>query len=705
MIAAIPYLKNLGARNSHFAPGYEALQKLKSNEYTATIDAGEYDAWKSNPKTNHAFFSPCVGTNADKRVSEANPPEYAIAFVGDFDDLFVEEIIKAKIERAEFPPTYISKTKRGNLRAIWHFSKPVQFAGDAALAKKFFEVLGHEIHAPNFYTGLDQCSFNPAQYFDVADGWQQVGESLDSDIVTLAHFTAAKHHPKYNVESDIPFDAVKEEVEKRFADSLRVEKDADFAVDTRCNRFWEDGTNPTICWIKPAGIYNHERSKFVTWKEILGSRFVDKYRAQTIESIVADWYLEGNRLWETTPSGVAVRGMDLFKYHLLEFGVEKKNDAKDFVNHIRTTKTVDGVGPVIYGQKPVATVGRKRILNTSSVELTKPVQGDFSAWEGLIGHIFQGDEISMSHFLRWTQRAYESAHSIANGGDGKKGLALFICGAKETGKSTLVNALSDFIFGGAADPEAYFTGETAFNEEIYEKFIWRMDDPPSITGDPRQRRTVTTKIKFYVASDEFTVTAKGRKTINTRWKGRIVVSCNDDADSIQALPDNKGAVDDKVLILGTTDKKLNVKDGFRSRLEEQAPAFLFWVLNLWRPSEYWTETFMPSESLRFGQLAYTTPRLAEEIDANDTDGDLLTILREYADEVGNGEIEMSAGNMLEDITGLKSFCRNGQQLGVALKRLKVKHPEVVSVPERSNNRGRKWIVRGFDVAAGVEEPF
>ena len=694
----IPYARNLAATSIEFANSFETLQEKTSPDYQAKIQSPEtYRRWAMDPNTQHCHFSGTIGENPNARVSNQNPPEFSVAFVADFDDTFDREILSKKIARAKYPPTYISKTKSNRLRAVWEFESPARFSGDASLAREFFRVLGKHLKLSNFYTGLDIKSYEPTQIYDIGSNWERTGAKLPPPIITDVLFEAINSNKKYHEASQIPWEAIRDEVSRKYGDKVRLHRNAAFSPGERCNAFWLDGINDSAAYIFEAGIYSYSQNRFAHWDEILGETFVNEFRAATRDNVTKDWFVCDSVIYEVIGDRVHKRGREWFGDFLEVTGVQKK-DKSGYLQFLRQSKSVDAVGPVVYGAQPVAKSGGSRILNTSRIRLTQPEPGEFDAWTELLAHLFKNDDESRFHILRWIQHAYESARLVSLGKPGTRGLALFLCGGKGSGKSLLSSAISEGIFGGHSDPEDWFMGMTPFNEELFEKFIWNLDDPVSMSGGSKARRQFTNRVKKAVAASSATVTAKGRKSFDTKWFGRIIASCNDDPDSIQALPDSKGAAEDKTLILSTTDQPFLPPLDFRDRLFEQTPAFLYWLTTELEFPETWADAFLGADRTggRFGQLAYTTPEISQKLDGADIDGEFLDHLRTAADEAGyGGAIEMKPAQMLE-IPGVKDFFSSPQSLGLALRRLRIKHPDVVLAPERANNHSRCYKILGYE---------
>ena len=159
---------------------------------------------------------------------------------------------------------------------------------------------------------------------------------------------------------------------------------------------------------------------------------------------------------------------------------------------------------------------------------------------------------------------------------------------------------------GAGKQEAtdFLLGGSAFNKELFEYAVWTIDDDP-VSGDPKAHLRFSNLVKKVAANHTFNYHAKFRDQLTVPWNGRIVVTCNDDPESIRILPDLDVSIKDKLILLKTS--KNAIRDFPRDvaqHIERELPFFARWLLDFQIPSECLGDN-------RFGVRSYIDPELEE----------------------------------------------------------------------------------------------
>ena len=125
---------------------------------------------------------------------------------------------------------------------------------------------------------------------------------------------------------------------------------------------------------------------------------------------------------------------------------------------------------------------------------------------------------------------------------------MFIAGPIGSGKSFSTNAVLKPVFGAVGEATKFLCGEDQFNSGIFGCPIWNVDDAVS-NSDHLTHSRFSAAVKHVVACDEFTMRAMHKEGVRMPWNGRLVVTMNDDPDSIRMLPSGEGSMLDKYILL------------------------------------------------------------------------------------------------------------------------------------------------------------
>jgi hypothetical protein len=111
--------------------------------------------------------------------------------------------------------------------------------------------------------------------------------------------------------------------------------------------------------------------------------------------------------------------------------------------------------------------------------------------------------------------------------------------------------------------------------------LWCVDDAMVSTHETRQL-LYSAMLKKIAADSKFEFSEKYRKGGMVEWGGRVVVTCNDDPESLSAVPQLTVSNDDKVMLLKMSNNsekfhKVNPEEEARKEL----PYFLKWLMQDW----------------------------------------------------------------------------------------------------------------------------
>jgi hypothetical protein len=221
--------------------------------------------------------------------------------------------------------------------------------------------------------------------------------------------------------------------------------------------------------------------------------------------------------------------------------------------------------------------------------------------------------------------------------DGKINTAqiLVLVGPPDTGKSVFQNLIVTPLLGGrVAKPYPYMVGRTDFNEDLFESEHLKCDDetPPR---DHETRMLYASELKKLAADEYHWCQGKGKKAITLPPFWRVTVSINDDPDYLPAIPVNDDTLKDKMIILKTYPnatvrlvEKLGGKESFADKIQEELPAYLYWLLY---------EFQIPKElqDTRYGLKAFQHPEIVEAVEETTPQMQLLAGL----EDIFSGEMK------------------------------------------------------------------
>lgn len=613
------FLRNLQSKDAHSVQCRSDLE-----QYVAEVSHTEkekFREWCNSQHTNHVFFSMIEGQVDVQRVvtddskPDFNPPHRIHGIVGDYDYPWDDAKIDEFVKNSKHPPTMISKSFSGNVHAVWEFAEPIQVNGNPRVGAIFLRMMIEYLECEKLYPGFEKEATNLHKYFEYGHHWVDFKENIvpKSDL-DLVFWEAAKKARSWSGKVEIPFDSAREEVVRQFGDNLRLDS-GKFEVGKRSNAFWiMDSTNPTSCIICEDGIFSFsQENRFWPYREILGENWYKKHQTDAIENCCKPYFRHGDKYYEIDTSSRVHKCTKEMIANRLKVHKVAKEDAPDYFEYIHEEKRVCKVAPILYGERPVALVNGETVLNTSTIKPIVPCKGDCDEFQKYIYNLFKGsDPLAYEYFLAWLRDACRNVQKMIEGMDGSRGLVLFIAGPKGTGKSLLIELLSD-LFGGHADAEDYIYGRSPYCGNELSNYLWVIDDPIQTDASHKEKQEFTNKLKRQAARSHHRYNEKYMPSTTVKWTGRIVIALNDDGTSSGALPTLRAESEDKFLILKTTDEELNAGPELGEKLRKQLPAFMHWLLEIWTPSE----DMLPNLGGRFGVRSHVSKILRDQIEAQD----------------------------------------------------------------------------------------
>lgn len=576
-------------------------------------DKNAYRNWCNDPNTQHAFISAVEGKVPTLRVSESNPPARMSGLVLDYDAVPPGDPAMMLLNSCgDLRPAWVSRTFSGNCRVLYRFEDPVPIYGleyGREFVKKCQRELKLRKHLPAFE---QEALLDLAKYYEIGQDWTPVGNGMSRIPSTLLQAWGAWAAEKIRWDKlgpVIAMEAIRKEGQKRFPDRWPGGWEK-FDVGMRGPRFWDDSaTDPTAVIVRETGVqYFSDGGGFMSWEAIFGADFVRHYNDDRKGNAIKDLWFDGDTYWRKNPTGLwaPISKGDV----TLDLKVAKQLSARSpaagepsevdaALYDIQTLKCVKGAAPFLFKQDGPMMFNGALHLNISTLRPIEPVVDtvtDAEHWpwiESFLTSLFEPQD-QLWYFLTWLKHFYLGAYS----GNLKRGLALFIAGPVGAGKTMLNKALVGQLMGGSQDAGPYLLGGDKFNDPLMEVPLWTVDDEV-VAGDPKQRAMFSQMVKKVVANDRVTMRAMYRSGVDMEWVGRIIVTMNDDPESLRLLPETEINILDKIMLL-KVKRPVVAYWPTDAQLATELPYFAAFLRDLQPPAE----CLPPADNPRFGVAPY-----------------------------------------------------------------------------------------------------
>lgn len=339
------------------------------------------------------------------------------------------------------------------------------------------------------------------------------------------------------------------------------------------------------------------------------------------------------------------------------------------IEYIETHCAVDFAGPLAGYSVGMREIHGRKVLVTDSPRLIEPKRGEWTTlraiFEGLLG------EEQSARLFAWLKIAVEALREERL----RPGQALVLAGPPRCGKSLCQALITELLGGREAKPFAAMTGRTDFNSELFGAEHLMIEDEAA-SADPRVRKTFGHEIKKVAVNRAQRCHKKNREALTLFPLWRLTITLNDDAGSLQVLPQFEDGIRDKLTLLKASPFTLPVdtsqpagEELLWNALTGELPAFVDYLVNEFRIPEAWRES-------RCGVVFYHNSDLLALMDATSDEYKLLEMIDEHGDLFGVDGTEVWEGRSvkLEELlidrfgpsarkllTGYNSAC--GQLLG------------------------------------------
>ena len=566
-----------------------------TNKRPQFADKEAFRKWCAEASTDWLFYSTVEGTNINVRVSRQNPALKLHGIVADYDaSISMTEIASLLDKNAPIKPNYFSQTFSGGARLVWLFEE-ASYIDNGKISENFLKVAAKELKLKSLMPGFDPASLETSQYFEVGENWMEVTGVPFIDPTTIGFWMheACKKVDVSAQGTEIPVEVIREELDLQFPGRWT----GDFSVGTRGPLFWiADGIDRVGCEVATTGMICYSSragTSFAPWDMIFGKTFVKGFEAKKYGAVIDEFFYDGAYYWWKKDSGdwrsankedtvlhlkVAHKMTCKTKSH------ETASEVERILHTIQSTKHIDAAIPFLFNKSLIVENNGLRHLNIGRRSVMQPVEADHPlAWgENFpwLADFFDKsfEPTDQKHFLlEWIRRLY----APALGGQLQPGHTLFIAGPHGRGKSFFGMQILRQIMGGGTDASSFLMSETSFNKEMLEVAVWNVDDGTSST-DWKSHRRFSEMVKKAAANQFFAYHPKYRDAQTMPWRGRVVVTLNDDPQSLNLIPATDGTIMDKMMLLKMSPTFAPVfspdQDANNNMIARELPWFLRWLL-------------------------------------------------------------------------------------------------------------------------------
>ena len=612
----------------------------------------EYKAWATSPSTSHAFVSPVEGLSSVIRIGKDNPPVRMHGLVVDYDNRTtttdrLREL--AASPPSEWVPSYGSVSVRRGGRLYWRFEKPIPISSGVQ-AHRFLERLAKDMKLANWLPGFDAAAFmNVNQYYEVGADFVDIG-GAPIKHATLAYWawealretvlwTDAKRY-------DIPLDEIEKEMQERFPGRWKGR----FSLGARGVRFWDPAAdNPTGAQVRADGMscYTGDRA-FMSWLDIFGKPFVSRFAASKTAELLESTYFDGKRFYSKVAGGDEGTYADWDKADFSQYLKVKGFDSSKGKGRtcseldevevaIKTQRRVDYAKRLVHFPRGLVRWRGKSYLNMGAAEPIKPAppmgrpmdwsdgQEFFPYIKSFMDVLFTDEEGNddfnqRSYLFGWIKRFYEGGLSLSP----TQGQVVILAGKPDKGKSFFCEGVVGGLMGGCEDGVDYLVDGGRWTENVAECPVMYVGDSRA-AEDHRTAIAFSNQLKKIVANATLRSSQKFSKETDVPWFGRIMISCNMDAESLNILPNMELSNQEKVLLFRASDVEFKFPERKESekRLAQELPFFARFLLD-WKIPES-----VQADSKRFGIAKFHHPELFDAAASQGSSGILADYMQAY----------------------------------------------------------------------------
>ncbi len=588
------------------------------------------DKWINDPSTDFHVYSLYEGVQGNLRIRGEkagqgdNPPFIMHGLAVDYDcKTTIEDVNRSLKLMGERIPNWFEQTLSGNGRLIWIFQTPLKIPSRNWL--KFVLQRIDQFIPFDKLPGADKPALlAPERYFTNGCRWSKLSDHqipYPELIGWTINLSSKFSWNDKDLGKAISLEKIAGECVRRYP--RFSEWPGDFVDGSQGPSFWVEGsTSSKSAIVRETGMHTfsaHAHKAFFSWAEIVGSEFVEKTDQFTLGNAVEGIYYDGkNFVLKDSTRRFIFETKDNLKLILMEGRKlsdrrtkgEGVSPVEKAIHHILMSQRVDGASSCAFYPHGVFTFNGKLILNTHQIDALPPAPdstlwgslGKFPFLSAFFDQFFYPKEIQLERFLAWTQYFYRCCLNRTP----RSGHGVFIAGPVGIGKSFLSRGVLSRLVGGCQEANNYLTASDNFNSELFDVALWVMDDA-SVLGAERMHLLFSENVKRVVANREHRCNEKFRKAVLTPWQGRIMVTLNNDPESLRLIPNLDISILEKLMLFRAGERtiKFFTEEEMKKTLDQELPHFARWLLD-WTPPPHCFENSEP----RFGLSSFCEETLA-----------------------------------------------------------------------------------------------
>lgn len=602
MLVGLPtmfYLKNLTSTEVHRGTPWEFMRR-DLVPARAFSDKSARTAWLQKTETDFHCYSLFEGLNPAIRIrgassaDEGNAPIKCYGVAADYDLKLSDAEIEAGIARMSIKPSWLETTLSGNARLVFLFETPISlpsYSFTVFLLKKICDLLPLRQLA-----GLDEPALTaPERYYTNGCTWKQISTTPVSGDLIRAFLVGIS--PKFEWTGPefgptIPLDVAAAELRKKFPQFANWP--GPFELGSSGPSFWVSGSDsPLSAIVRISGIQTfaaHASKPFATWSELLGAEFVRQFRSKQVGAAVDNIYFDEKTYFSRLTDGSWARDN---KENLVTYLKTHKNlsdrvckgetasEIETAIGYIQRNHRIRTAASFAFYQEGMINFNGMTCLNTHTLKAMAPSNTSSFPWIGqFLDSLFDPQE-QLPYFMSWLAHFYQSCYHRKP----RSGHAIFLAGGTNIGKTFLNRAIIGALVGGFAEANDYLMGNDMFNEEIFDRAFWVVDDG-SISTCSRSHKRFSEMVKKVVANPTFRVRGLYQKANTVPWQGRVSCSLNLDAESLRLIPDLEISIKEKIMLFKCVEKattKFLQPDDMDSMLARELPEFARYLLDYTYP--------------------------------------------------------------------------------------------------------------------------
>lgn len=300
---------------------------------------------------------------------------------------------------------------------------------------------------------------------------------------------------------------------------------------------------------------------------------------------------------------------------------EAREAAGDAVRDAEIDRHVEWAGNLAGHRKGLikSNDGRPMLVLTGP-SVPAPASGPTPVIFDLIRQAFP-DTVQREVFVGWLAGSYRSVLA----GVHHPAPMLCLAAGPNRGKSLLAYLVKVVMGGRSANPHNAWTGSLPWNDDLCGAELLLLDDCQGST-DPRSRLALASNFKEAIYAGDVQMRKRNVSALSVRPVWRVMLCCNDTAESLLILPPIGKDMSDKVILLrvekitppvDTSDTAGRLK--MQSMIAEELQAFVGYLTRHVIPEDF--------RDSRSGIMAWQHPDLIGAIDSTKTETRLEELLR------------------------------------------------------------------------------